>query len=105
MNQYRAPSMAAYGLPAGRVVNELPVTRKLACDRPCLVVFTLPVAGDNSPSIQLRFASYVGIRAARDRAWDFADHIRPLTGIGRDSALTTEDQVAGALGRSLLLVL
>ena len=43
------------------------------------------------------------VRAARDLAWDFADHLRSLTGITRDSALMTQDQVTGALGRSLLL--
>jgi Family of unknown function (DUF5995) len=43
------------------------------------------------------------VRAARDLAWDFADHLRPLTGIVRGSALAVQDQVTGALGRSLLL--
>ena len=31
------------------------------------------------------------------------DHLRSLTGIARSSALTAQDQVTGALGRSLLL--
>jgi hypothetical protein len=43
------------------------------------------------------------VRAARDLAWDFADHLRCLTGVARDSALTAQDQITGALGRSLLL--
>ena len=44
------------------------------------------------------------VRAARDLAWDFADHLHSLTGLARDSALTAQDQMTGALGRSLLLV-
>jgi Family of unknown function (DUF5995) len=43
------------------------------------------------------------IRAARDLAWDFADNLRRLSGIARDVALATQDQVTGVLGRSLLL--
>jgi hypothetical protein len=43
------------------------------------------------------------VRAARDAAWDFAGQLRSLTGIARDAALTAQDQVTGALGRSLLL--
>jgi len=45
------------------------------------------------------------VRDARDLAWDFADHLRSLTGTTRDAALTAQDQVTGALGRSLLLAL
>ena len=43
------------------------------------------------------------VRAARDLAWDFAEQLRALTGVMRDSALITQDQVTGVLGRSLLL--
>ena len=43
------------------------------------------------------------VREARNLAWDFADHLRSLAGIVRDSALAAQDQVTGALGRSLLL--
>ncbi len=43
------------------------------------------------------------VRAARDLAWDFADNLRPLSGIARNVALATQDQVTGVLGRSLLL--
>jgi len=45
------------------------------------------------------------VRAARDLAWDFADHLRCLTGAARDSALAAQDQVTGVLGRSLLLAI
>jgi hypothetical protein len=50
-----------------------------------------------------RLLAIWNVRAARDLAWDFADHLRCLTGIARNSALTAQDQVTGALGRSLLL--
>jgi len=43
------------------------------------------------------------VRAARDLACDFADHLPCPTVIARKSALTAQDQVTGALGRSLLL--
>jgi Family of unknown function (DUF5995) len=43
------------------------------------------------------------VRAARDLAWDFADHLRPLQGIARDTALAIQDQITGVVGRSLLL--
>ena len=45
------------------------------------------------------------IRAARDLAWDFADHLRSQTGIARKAALRAQDQVTGVLGRSLLLAM
>jgi Family of unknown function (DUF5995) len=50
-----------------------------------------------------RLLAIWNVRAARDLAWDFADHLRSLTGIERSSALAAQDQVTGTLGRSLLL--
>ena len=50
-----------------------------------------------------RLLAIWNVRAARDLAWDFADHLRCLEGITRDSALAAQDQVTGVLGRSLLL--
>jgi hypothetical protein len=44
------------------------------------------------------------VRVARDLAWDFADNIRDLNGGHRQFALSTQDQLTGAIGRSLLLV-
>lgn len=44
------------------------------------------------------------VRAARDLAWDLADHLRSLTGTARTAALTIQDQMAGVVGRSLLLI-
>jgi len=50
-----------------------------------------------------RLLAIWNVRAARDLAWDFADHLRPLTGMARDSALAVQDQLTGVLGRSLLV--
>lgn len=43
------------------------------------------------------------VRAARDLAWTFADHLRNLTGIDREIALDAQDQLTGVIGRALLL--
>lgn len=43
------------------------------------------------------------VRAARDLAWDFADHLRSLAGGAREMALTAQDRITGVVGRSLLL--
>lgn len=43
------------------------------------------------------------VRAARDLAWDLADHLRSLTEPARATALTIQDQMTGVVGRSLLL--
>jgi hypothetical protein len=50
-----------------------------------------------------RLLAIWNVRAARDLAWDFADHLRELGGITRDAALTAQDQITGVLGRSLLI--
>jgi len=50
-----------------------------------------------------RFLAIWNVRAARDLAWDFADHLRALGGVARDAALTVQDQITGVVGRSLLL--
>jgi hypothetical protein len=43
------------------------------------------------------------IRAARDLAWDFSNHLRSLDGATRDLALDSQDKLTGVIGRSLLL--
>jgi hypothetical protein len=50
-----------------------------------------------------RLLAIWNVRAARDLAWDLADHLRSLTGTARTAALTVQDQITGVLGRSLLL--
>lgn len=43
------------------------------------------------------------VRAARDLAWSFADHLWSLEGVSRDLALDAQDKLTGVIGRSLLL--
>jgi hypothetical protein len=43
------------------------------------------------------------VRVARDLAWDFADHVRNLSGFARDFALRSQDKLTGAIGRGLLV--
>lgn len=50
-----------------------------------------------------RFLAIWDVRAARELAWDFADHLRQLGGIAREAALTAQDQLRGVVGRSLLI--
>jgi hypothetical protein len=50
-----------------------------------------------------RLLAIWNIRAARDLAWDFADHIRDLTGASRDLALDAQDKLTGVIGRTFLL--
>jgi hypothetical protein len=51
-----------------------------------------------------RLLAFWDICQARDLAWDFADHLRGLTGLSRDAALCTQDTMTGALGRAILAV-
>jgi len=43
------------------------------------------------------------VGAARDLAWDFADHLRGLGGVAREAALSAQDQITGVAGRALLI--
>jgi len=43
------------------------------------------------------------VRQARDLAWDFADHLKPMGPLKRQLALLTQDKLTGVIGRSLLL--
>lgn len=52
-----------------------------------------------------RLLAIWNVRAARDLAWDFADHLRILPSLARSVARRVQDRVTGALGRSLLLPL
>ena len=48
------------------------------------------------------FLAIWNVRAARDLAWDFADHLLSLTGIARNTASMVQDRLTGVVGRSLL---
>jgi hypothetical protein len=50
-----------------------------------------------------RFLAIWDVKAARDLAWGFGDHLRGLNGVSRTLALAAQDQLTGVIGRSLLL--
>jgi hypothetical protein len=49
-----------------------------------------------------RILAYWNICRARDLAWDFASHLRDLSGRAYDTALEMQDALSGALGRAIL---
>ena len=49
-----------------------------------------------------RILAYWNICKARDLAWDFAGHLRNLSGISYNTALEIQDAFTGALGRAIL---
>ena len=49
-----------------------------------------------------RLLAFWNICRARDLAWDFADHVRDLTGAAREMALDVQDTMTGVLGRAIL---
>lgn len=50
-----------------------------------------------------RYLAIWNVRVARDSAWDFADYLRSLDQTLGGVALSIQDRMTGALGRSLLL--
>jgi Family of unknown function (DUF5995) len=68
-----------------------------------LATDTLGVLAEDTGKIG-RLLAFWDIRAARNLAWDFADHLRGLSGITRDAALDAQDALTGALGRAILAV-
>lgn len=51
-----------------------------------------------------RLLAMWNIRAARDLAWHFSDHLRGLNSLTRQVALATQDQITGTLGRAILVL-
>jgi hypothetical protein len=49
-----------------------------------------------------RLLAFWDMIRARDLAWDFSNHLRSLTGISRDFALTMQDSSTGVIGRAIL---
>jgi hypothetical protein len=49
-----------------------------------------------------RLLAFWNISRARDLAWDFAGHLRDLSGLPRQAALSIQDTMTGALGRAIL---
>jgi hypothetical protein len=50
-----------------------------------------------------RFLAIWKVGAARDFAWDFADHLRKASNLGQTLDLIAQDRLTGVIGRSLLL--
>ena len=68
-----------------------------------LAADTLGVLAEDTGKIG-RLLAFWDICSARNLAWDFANHLRDLTGLTCDAAITAQDAMAGALGRAILAV-
>jgi hypothetical protein len=62
---------------------------------------TLGVLAEDTGKVG-RLLAFWDICQARDLAWDFANHLRDLSGPVRQAALDAQDQVTGVLGRAIL---
>jgi hypothetical protein len=68
-----------------------------------LATDTLGVLAQDTGKIG-RLLAFWDLCKARDLAWDFADHLRGLSGLDREVALGAQDTMTGALGRAILAV-
>lgn len=68
-----------------------------------LATDTLGVLAEDTGKIG-RVLAFWDIVKARDLAWDFANHLRDLSGLVRQAAVDAQDAVTGALGRAILTV-
>lgn len=68
-----------------------------------LATDTLGVLAEDTGKIG-RLLAFWNICSARNLAWDFATHLRDLTGLTRDAAIRAQDATTGALGRAILVV-
>ena len=66
-----------------------------------LATDTLGVLAEDTGKIG-RLLAFWDICSARNLAWDFADHLRDLSGLTRDAAIRAQDATTGALGRAIL---
>jgi hypothetical protein len=66
-----------------------------------LAADTLGVLAQDTGKIG-RLLAFWDICSARDLAWNFANHLRSLSGLTRDVALDAQDGLTGALGRAIL---
>ena len=69
-----------------------------------LATDTLGVLAQDTGKIG-RLLAFWNICRARDLAWDFANHLRDLTGLSRDAALNAQDALTGSLGRAILAMI
>ena len=66
-----------------------------------LATDTLGVLAEDTGKIG-RILAFWDIVKARNLAWDFANHLRDLSGLVRQAALDAQDAITGALGRAIL---
>ncbi|MGA8109849.1 MAG: DUF5995 family protein [Acidobacteriaceae bacterium] len=66
-----------------------------------LATDTLGVLAEDTGKVG-RLLAFWDVVRARDLAWDFADHLRSLNGVGQTAALAAQDALTGALGRAIL---
>jgi hypothetical protein len=66
-----------------------------------LATDTLGVLAEDTGKIG-RLLAFWNICSARDLAWEFADHLRALTGPTREAALSAQGALTGALSRAIL---
>jgi len=66
-----------------------------------LAADTLGVLAEDTGKVG-RLLAFWDICSARNLAWDFATHLRNLTGLAREAAITAQDKITGALGRAIL---
>jgi hypothetical protein len=90
-----SPEHADYEAVNGLLKTLLPVELNV------LATDTLGVLAEDTGKIG-RVLAFWDMCKARDLAWDFADHLRGLTGVSRDVALGAQDALTGALGRAIL---
>jgi hypothetical protein len=62
---------------------------------------TLGVLAEDTGKVG-RLLAFWDICQARDLAWDFANHLRDLSGPIRQGALDAQDQITGVLGRAIV---
>jgi len=68
-----------------------------------LATDTLGVLAEDTGKIG-RILAFWDICRARELAWDFANHLRGLSGISRDAALGVQDALTGTIGRAILAI-
>lgn len=92
-----SPEFADYRSVNGLLNTLMPSTLTM------LATDTLGVLAQDTGKIG-RLLAFWDICRARDLAWDFANHLRDLTGLARDAALSAQDALTGVIGRAILAV-
>ena len=81
-------------------VNEL-LNAVMPGELTMLAVDTLGVLAQDTGKVG-RLLAFWDLCKARELAWDFANHLRGLPGVGRAVAMNAQDQMTGVVGRAIL---